>query len=65
MDASDPRPIACALLYFMKRLRIVLLQDVAQLINIGWTHILFDPTVFKTDLLLNNKETIGTFSAQV
>ena len=39
--------------------RTVLLQYVAQLINIGRTHILFDHEVFKTGLLLNYKETLG------
>ena len=38
-----------------------LLQDVAQLINIGLTHILFDHEVFKNSLLLNYKETLGNF----
>ena len=46
---------------FQKHLSTVLLQDVAQLINIGWTHILFDHAIFKTDLFLNYKETMGTF----
>ena len=45
----------------MDRDRSVLLQDVAQLINIGRTHILFDNEVFKTGLLLNYKENLGTF----
>ena len=39
----------------------VLLQDVAQLINISWTHILSDHEVFKTKLLLNYKEILVTF----
>ena len=39
----------------------VLLQDVAQLINISWTHILFDNEVFKTKLLLNYKKIMVTF----
>ena len=39
----------------------VLLQDVAQLINISWTHILFDHEVFKTKLLLNYKKIMVTF----
>ena len=45
----------------MDRGRTVLLQDVAQLINIGRTHILFDLEVFKTELFLKYKETMGTF----
>ena len=45
----------------MERGRIVLLQDVSQLINIGRTHILFDLEVFKTELFLKYKETMGTF----
>ena len=40
---------------------IVILQDVAQLINIGRTHILFDREVFKTGLFLKYKETTGNF----
>ena len=39
----------------------VMLQDVAQLINIGRTHILFDDAVFKTDLFLKYKENMGNF----
>ena len=38
-----------------------MLQDVAQLISIGCTHILFYHEVFKTGLFLNYKETLGTF----
>ena len=45
----------------MDRGRTVLLQYVAQLINIGRTHILFNPKVFKTGLLLKYKETLGSF----
>ena len=41
--------------------RTVLLQYFAQLINIGRTRILFDHEFFKNALLLNYKETIGTF----
>ena len=44
-----------------QNLSTLLLQDVAKLINIGRTHILFDHAVFKTDLFLNYKETMGTF----
>ena len=39
--ASDPSQTACALLDFTERVRTVLLQDVAQLMNIGRTHIFF------------------------
>ena len=39
----------------------VLLQDVVQLMTIGRTHILFDHEVFKTELFLKYKETLGTF----
>ena len=53
IDASDPKPTACAFLELMDRGMTVLLQDVAQLINIGFTHILFDCEVFKTELFLN------------
>ena len=45
----------------MERGRTVLLQDVAQQINIGRTHILFDRLVLKTELFLNYKEIMGTF----
>ena len=45
----------------MERDRTVLIQDVAQLINIGRTHILFDHEFFKTELFLKSKETLGTF----
>ena len=45
----------------MERGRTVLIQDVAQLINIGHTQILFDHKVFKTELFLNYRETLGTF----
>ena len=38
-----------------------MLQYVTQLINIVWNHILFDHEVFKTELLLKYKETMGTF----
>ena len=38
-----------------------MLQDVAQLINIGRTHILLYRSVFKTDLFLKYRETMGTF----
>ena len=61
LDVSDPRPTTCALIEFMDRFRTVLLQDVAQLINTDRTHILFDNEVFKTELLLNYKETLGNF----
>ena len=51
---------------FQQHLSTVLLQDVAQLINIFLTRILFDHAVFKTDLFLKDKETIGTlFSTSV
>ena len=40
--------------------RTLLLQDVAHLMNIVRTHILFDHEVFKTELLLNHNETLGT-----
>ena len=50
----------------MDKGRTVLIQDVEQLINIGRTHILFDHEVFKTDLFLEYKETMGTlFSTSV
>ena len=58
---SDPRPIDCDFRDFMYRGRTLLLQDVAQLINIGRTQILFDHEVFKTELFLNCKENKGTF----
>ena len=45
----------------MDRYRTVLIQDVAQLINIGRTQILFDNKFFKTELFLKYKETMGTF----
>ena len=45
----------------MERVRKVLLQDVAHMINIGRTHILFDHEVFKTELFLKYKETLGNF----
>ena len=59
--AFDTRETACALLGFMGRGRTVLIQDFTQLINIGCAHILFDYEVFKTELLLNYKETLDTF----
>ena len=37
-----------------------LLQDVAQLINIAQTHIVFDHAVFNNNLFLKYKETMGT-----
>ena len=61
LDASDPSPTACYLLEFMDRGRTIMLQDVAQLIDIGRTHILFHHAVFKTGLLLKYKYTMGTF----
>ena len=61
LDASDPSPAAYVLLDFMDRVRTVMLQDVAQLINIGRTHILFDNEVFKTELFLNYNEALSTF----
>ena len=64
LDASDPRPAACAFIEFKQRGRTVLLQYVAQLINIGCTHNLFDHEVFKTELFLNYKETVGTFCSK-
>ena len=42
-------------------LSTVLLQDFAQLIIIGQTHISFDHAVFKTDSFLKYKETMVTF----
>ena len=45
----------------MERGTTGMIQDVSQLINIGRIHILFDRAVFKTDLLLKYKETMGTF----
>ena len=53
LDASDPNPTSCAFPDLMKRGRTVLLKYLAQLINIGRTHILFDREVFKTELFLN------------
>ena len=44
-----------------RHLSTVLLKDVAQLINIGRTPILFDHAVFKTDLFFKCKENMGTF----
>ena len=61
LDASNPRPKYCAFLDFVGRGRTLLLQDVAQLINIVHTHILFDDEVFKTELFLNYKETVSNF----
>ena len=51
--ASDPRPTFFFSLDFMERGRTVLLQDVARLMNIGRTHILFYREFFKTGLFLN------------
>ena len=65
LDASDPITTACAFLDFTEIERTVLLQDVAQLINIGRTHILCYHEVFKTELFLNYKETLGTFCSTV
>ena len=42
-----------------------MLQDVAQLINIGSTHILFDYEVFKTEVFLNHKKIWLIYSAKV
>ena len=39
----------------------LILQDVAQLINIGRTHILFHHEVVNTELFLNYKENLGPF----
>ena len=44
-----------------RHLSAVLIQDVAQLVNIVWTHILFDHAFFKADLFLKYRETKGTF----
>ena len=44
-----------------QHLTTVLLQDVAQLINIVRTHILSYHVFFNTDLFLKYKETMGTF----
>ena len=38
-----------------------MLKDVAQLINIGLINILSDHECFKTELFLNQNETLGTF----
>ena len=46
---------------FQQHISTVILQYVAQLINIGRTHILFDHAFFKTDLFLKYKGTMGTF----
>ena len=61
LDEYDPRPTYRVFLDFMYIVRTVLLQYVAQLINIERTHILFDREVFKTGLFLNYRETMGTF----
>ena len=53
LDYSDPSTKACRFLDFVERGRTVLLQDVAQLIKIGRTRILFDHEVFKIGLFLN------------
>ena len=44
----------------MEIVRVVLLQDVTQLLNIGRYPILFYHEFFKTRLFLNYKETLGT-----
>ena len=49
----------------MYRGRTVLLQDVAQLINIGRTHNLFYHEFLKTGLFLNYKETLGNFCSKI
>ena len=46
---------------FQRHHSTVLLQDFAQLINIGRTHILFYRAVFNTELFLKYRETMGTF----
>ena len=61
VDVSDPRPTACAFPDFMERGITVVLQGIAQLMNIGRTNILFYHEVFKTELFLNYRETLGTF----
>ena len=61
LDTSATRPTAFDLLELLERCRTVLIQDVVQLINIGRTHISFNHAVFKTDLLLKYKETMGYF----
>ena len=55
LDAYDPRPTAFVFLDFVYRGRTVLIQDFAQLINIGRTHILFYHEVFNTEFFLNYK----------
>ena len=45
----------------MERGITVPLQNVTQLINIGRINILFEHKVFKTELLLNCRENLGTF----
>ena len=61
LDASDTRPTYCAFPDFIERGRKVLLQDVAHIINIGRTHILFHHEAFKTELFLNYKENLSNF----
>ena len=61
LEDSGPSLAACNYLEFMERVRTVMLQHVAQLINIGRTHILYDHEVFKTELFLNYRETMGNF----
>ena len=58
---SDPSSTDCDFFDFIDRGRKLLIQDVAQLMNIVQTHILFDHEVFKTDLFLKYKETMATF----
>ena len=61
LDAYNLRPTACDFLDLMERGRTVLIQNFAQLINIGQPHILFYPEVSKTELFLKYRETMGTF----
>ena len=65
LDTSDPSSTACALLDFMDRGKISLPKYVAQLINIVHSHVLFHHEVFKTELFLNYRETMGTFCKKV
>ena len=53
LDVSYQMPTSCAFHELTEKGITVLLQDVAQLINIGRTYILFDHEIFKTDLFLN------------
>ena len=56
LNAYYTRPTSCDFIYFIDRGRTLILKDVAQLINIVRTNVLFHPEVFKSGLFLNYRD---------